>query len=260
MAFKKVQILLLAALLLLNNAAVEASDEEVRRMKSKATKSSKGTKSTVVATPPPVTCPTDKQHAAAIGSHTWAQMWLQIVGTGCDFNGTQDVIRQHLEGNVTISLLQPAFGVGLVPDLPGPVLVGCSGIDGCTDFLTGGIFENCQNKNFLSFSAHGAEIDEDDCMKFTVKLNEFVTYPQNCGSPANFATGRAYTFRMNENYVMGGSEPMAKVDSVQFSCPFDLGNTLVDCMEIAGGADARIDANYTIFDETPDEPGCIAGL
>lgn len=179
----------------------------------------------------------------------------------------QDIIRSHMEDDVKGNILQPAFGVGLVPDLPGPNLQACSGRDessatpgvqNCVDFFAGGTYPNCLNQNFLSFSAHSAEISEDNCMEFTVRFNEYITTPQNCGVPAQFPTGRTYGFRMNEDYVAGGSEPIARLIFTQVNCPFEIHQSLVDCA--FGGLDSRIDANYTIIDETPDEPGCIAGL
>jgi len=254
MVFQTAQILILAALLFSNSATVQANDMEARKTKSsKNTKNPKGTKSMP---PPAVTCPTDKQHAAAIGNRMWADMWFQMVNSGCTLEGIQDVWTRHLEANVTCEILQPAFGVGI--DLPGPSLLACSGAEDCVNFFPTGTLPNCQNKNFLSFSAHSAEINEDDCMEFTVFFNEYITTPQNCGVPFQFATGRTYTFRMNENYVEGGNEPMARLKYVRFNCPFQVHDTLVDC--VAGGIDARIDPNYTIFDETPDLPGCIAGV
>jgi hypothetical protein len=199
-----------------------------------------------------VTCVKDGQHAAAIGSRMWGEMWHEFIETQCDCGDMADVWDHYVTDDVTVSILEPAMGVGIY--YPGPSLTACTGREDCVEFLHPATCQNCAEKNFLSFSTHSGEVDEDDCMNFTVKMNEYITAPQNCGTEWPFATGRTYSFRMNENYVKGGDEPMAKLYFIQFNCPFDLHNTLVDC---PAGIDDRIDPNYVVFDETPDSPGCI---
>jgi len=237
-------------LLSLSATPVLAGRRSAKTKKGKSEKSS-----------PSVTCPRDSQHAASIGSRMWGEMWNAFIETQCDCEDVKDVWDHYLTDDVFVSILEPALGVGTL--YPGPSLPACSGrteqlvdeLDNCVDFLHTATCQNCAEKNYLSFSAHSAEIDDDDCMHFTVKMNEFITVPQNCGTEWPFATGRTYSFRMNENYVKGGDEPMAKLYFIQFNCPFQLLDTLVDC---PGGLDDRIDPNYVLFDETPNEPGCVA--
>jgi len=252
---------LLSAVLLLSPAvAAQKASKSVKAGKSIAKSGAKSDKSGV-------TCPRDSQHAAAIGNKMWAEIWFQMVDGGCSLEGIEDVWARHLEEDITCNIQEPAFFVGVPGSgIPGPNLMACAGInesgiegvDSCLEFFPTGTFPNCQAKNYLSFSGHSAEIDADDCMQFTVFLNEYVTTPANCGEPFAFATGRTYSFRMNEDYVEGGTEPMAKLYFVQFNCPFQLKDSLVDCGAV--GIDGRIDANYQIVDETPNEPGCIAGF
>ena len=256
---KYTQVFQYAALLLSLSAseAEEVAAKTGKNAKSKAAKS--GSKAEV-------TCPRDAQHAAAIANRMWGEMWYEIIETGCDCEEVAGVWDRRMTDDMYGNILEPAMEVGNF--IPGPIMNTCAGraeqldpnLPTCVEFTNQATCGNCAQKNMLSFSAHGAEIDENDCMNFIVKLNEYVTAPQNCGIDMLFATGRTYGWRMNENYVKGGDEPLAKITFIQFSCPFELRNSLVDCPESAGGVNARIDPEYTIFDETPDRIGCLESV
>lgn len=230
----------------------------------KSTKTAKNSKS-AKSVKSSVTCPRDQQHAAAIANRMWGEMWHEIIETDCDCELIAGVWAHRMTDDMTGDIIAPAMEVG-GPFIPGPTMNTCAGkeegfdpdLPSCVAFTNAATCGNCVQKNFLSFSTHGVEIDQDDCMNFIVKLNEFVTAPQNCGVDMLFATGRTYGYRMNENYVEGGDEPLALISHISFNCPFQMHNSLTDCPEEVGGINARIDPNYVAIDETPGEQGCRA--
>ena len=111
---------------------------------------------------------------------------------------------------------------------------------------------HCGMKNFISYSVHSASIDANDCRNFTVKVNQYATYPENCGKPYMAAGGRRIGFRMVD---YGKDEPMAKLNAFEPACPYDVGSTLVGCPNNYINA-----PDYQVPDMTPDKPGCTPGF
>jgi hypothetical protein len=200
-------------------------------------------------------CPKDQQEAIAIGAKIWADLWYDIVtideGEGdCDPIGVRNVWDRYIVDEVKTSIQNYAIGIPGVDETM--FTDACVGKAACLDFLPQGTTSNCAMKNSLTFSTHGAEIDPNDCRNFTVMMNEYVTYPENCGFPFEFTTGRRYKFHMGD---YGKGEPMAKMYDLAFVCPYDVGNTLVGC------PNGYINPpGYEIPDMSPGKPGCTPGF
>ena len=200
-------------------------------------------------------CPKDQQEAAAIASKIWADIWYDIVtidqGDGdCDPVEVRNTWNKYLTDDAKTSIQAYAIGI---PGVDETVFTdACVGKEACLDFLPQGTTNNCAMKNSLTFSVHSATIDPNDCRNFTVAMNEYVTYPENCGFPFQFTTGRRYGFHMGD---YGKNEPMAKLYDLAFVCPYDVGSTLVGC------PNGYINApNYQIPDMSPGKPGCTPGF
>lgn len=219
-------------------------------------------------------CPKDPQEAAAIALKWWAEVWEHTVMINdgpaeCDPGKIKDFLTQYFTDDMTLLAEGPTFSPLYSDDdlflfcagnqeplysdteeYPYPSLFGA--VDTCLNTIGDALAGNCAQKNFLSFGIMGADIDPEDCTKFTVKVNEFVTFPTNCPeSQMPITTGRTYS------YQMGKKNELPKMYLMRFNCPYEIGNTLAGCT-----TGATKDPGYTIIDERPgpNERGCIAGV
>lgn len=227
---------------------------------SKMSKGSKGSKK--------AKCLVDNsQEAAAFGSKMWGELWYAAVMAEpkCDRTAIAEVWSKYLTEDIVVWVAGSLLGVGSeFPDVPV-----CCGIDecamespsapgtmmpSCTYFLSEGTTINCNSQNYLSFSAHNAVINEEDCTRLTVSMNEYVTYGDDAAI-FRFQTGRTYGWKLT-----GKKKIAAKLEYIRFNCPFDLKETLVGCLD--GFIE---DPNYVLEDPTcfnpdPNFPGEDADL
>lgn len=188
---------------------------------------------------PTKVCPADAQEAAAMGAKVWGDLWLDVVTVpNCDREGITQVWLNYLADEAVVDADPALFGGPASPDYPNVADQRlCEGREACAQFLPSGTTFNCEYKNFLTFSSHSAEVDPHDCNKFTVLMNEYVTYPEG-GCEFGVPTGRVYGFTLN--HMEEG--PYAKLNYIRFNCPWDLKNTLVPCL----GANTTYDPMYKI--------------